>query len=107
MRIIIINLITISLLIILSELTVRILKISQVQGVERNLFNLEGEIVLNQSNTEAVIFGKKAYIDKYGFRVPKKNYDYEYNTSLLILGDSVSFGVGIQENKTFPGMVKR
>ena len=107
MRIIIINLITISLLIILSELTVRILKISQVQGVERNLFNLEGEIVLNQSNTEAVIFGKKAYIDKYGFRVPKKNYDYEYNTSLLILGDSVSFGVGIQENKTFPGILRK
>ena len=64
MRIVIINLIIISLLIILTELTIRILKISQVQGVERNLFNLEGEIVLNRSNTDAVIFGKKAYIDK-------------------------------------------
>ena len=61
MRIIIINLIIFSLLLLFTEIVIRTLKISQLQGVDRNLLNLEGEIVLNQRNTEAVIFGKKAY----------------------------------------------
>ena len=106
MRIIIINLIIFSLLIIFTEIVIRTLKISQLQGLDRDLLNLEDEIVLNKPNTEAIIFGKKAYTDKYGFRIPSKNFNYKYGTSILVLGDSVSFGVGVDENKTFIGILR-
>ena len=106
MRIIIINLIIFSLLILFTEIVIRKLNLSQSQGVDRNLFNLDGEIVLNKSNTEAVIFGKKAYTDKYGFRIPSKDFNYKYSSSILVLGDSVSFGVGVDEIKTFVGILR-
>ncbi len=106
MRIVIINIIIFSSLIFFSELIIRVFKISQLQGVEQSLFDVSGDIVLNQSNTEAVIFGKKAYIDSNGFRVPSKDYVYKYDTSLLVLGDSVSFGVGVEESKTFVGILR-
>tara|TARA_B100001057_G_scaffold199675_1_gene200351 strand:- start:1258 stop:2223 length:966 start_codon:yes stop_codon:yes gene_type:complete len=106
MRIIILNLIIFSLLILFSEIVIRALKISQLQGVDRNLLNLEDKTVLNQPNSEAVIFGKKAYTDKYGFRIPSKDFNYKYRTSILVLGDSVSFGVGVDERKTFIGILR-
>ena len=59
MRIIIINLIIFSLIILFAEIIIRTFKLSQLQGVDRNLLNLESETVLNQRNTEAVIFGIK------------------------------------------------
>ncbi len=106
MRVIIINLIIFSLLILFTEFTVRAFKLSQLQGVDRNLFNLDSETVLNQRNTEAMIFGIKAYTDKNGFRIPSKDFKYKYSSSILVLGDSVSFGVGVDENKTFIGILR-
>ena len=106
MRIIIINLIIFSLIILFTEIIIRTLKLSQLQGVDRNLLNLESETVLNQRNTEAVIFGITAYTDKYGFRIPSKDFKYKYSSSILVLGDSVSFGVGVDESKTFAGILR-
>ena len=106
MRIIIINLIIFSLIILFAEIIIRTFKLSQLHGVDRNLLNLESETVLNQRNTEAVIFGIKAYTDKYGFRIPSKDFKYKYSSSILVLGDSVSFGVGVDESKTFVGILR-
>ena len=106
MRIVIINIAIFSFLILLSEISIRLLNISQLQGVDKNLFKFEDNIVLNRPNSEAKIFGNKAFIDEYGFRVPEKNHEYKYNKSLLILGDSVSFGVGVDENKTISGILR-
>ena len=107
MRIVIINILIFTILILFLEFTVRILKISSLQGVEKNLLNFNNEIILNRANNETVVFGKKAFIDKNGFRVPVRNYSYKYDSSYLILGDSVSFGVGVDEDKTFPGILRK
>ena len=107
MRIVIINILIFTILVLLLEFTVRISKISSLQGVEKNLLNFSNEIILNRANNETIVFGKKAFIDKNGFRVPVRNYKYKYRSSLLILGDSVSFGVGVDEDKTFPGILRK
>ena len=44
--------------------------------------------------------------DKYGFRIPSKDFKYKYSSSILVLGDSVSFGVGVDESKTFVGILR-
>jgi lysophospholipase L1-like esterase len=62
----------------------------------------------NRENAETKVFGKAVYIDKYGFRVPNNNYTYNQdNLGFLILGDSTSFGVGVKEEKTFVGQLRR
>ena len=52
-------------------------------------------------------FSKKVFTDSLGFRIPKKNFNYkDKNSSVLIIGDSVSFGVGVKEQNTFVGLMR-
>ena len=52
--------------------------------------------------------GKKSKTDTNGFRIPLKKFDYDKNLkSILILGDSVSFGVGVEEKNTFVGILRK
>ena len=47
-----------------------------------------------KSNKDFKVFGIKSKTDKYGFRIPLNNFQYnEQKPYTLILGDSVSFGV--------------
>lgn len=76
-------------------------------GFKKNLFNLESKIRVHNKNTESTVFGKKVFTDNFGFRVPIKDYTYsKVNNSLMIMGDSVSFGVGVLEEKTFVGLLR-
>lgn len=50
-------------------------------------------------NASGLCFGKQVEIDEHGFR--KQNSPQEYDSSWLILGDSVTFGVGVDGDDTY------
>jgi lysophospholipase L1-like esterase len=63
----------------------------------------------NAKNVEAVSFGEKVYTDKFGFRVPKgykEDGSKQYAGTILILGDSVAFGVGVKEQFTLAALTR-
>jgi lysophospholipase L1-like esterase len=67
--------------------------------------NAYGASIGNARNIEAVSFGTKVYTDENGFRVLKDKtcIAQNYKVAILILGDSVGFGSGIEEENTFSG----
>lgn len=50
-------------------------------------------------NASGICFGKRITIDEFGFR--KMNAPRNYTSSWLILGDSVTFGVGVDTEDTY------
>lgn len=55
-------------------------------------------------NSSGKFFGKKIHTDEYGFRQMKSPTNYE--KSWLFLGDSVTFGVGVDTEKIFPQLIQ-
>ena len=64
------------------------------------------ELTEKKINTETIVFGKKVYLDKFGYRVPYKDFLYEEN-KIIFLGDSVLFGSGVIEEKTVVGKLRK
>jgi len=55
-----------------------------------------------KKNVETVIFGKKVYLNEYGYRVADRNFKYKNkNKTIIFIGDSVLFGSGVDEKDTF------
>tara|TARA_B110000444_G_C18783059_1_gene568440 strand:+ start:51 stop:1004 length:954 start_codon:yes stop_codon:yes gene_type:complete len=107
-KIFIYNLLAISSIIILLEFSLRIFSSLNELGFKKNLFDRTSITPIHNKNIESIVFGNKVFIDKYGFRVPKKNYFYnETRTNFLVMGDSVSFGVGVSEEETFVGLLRK
>ena len=75
-----------------------------------NLADLRGhgeELIKKQKNTETTVFGKKVFLDKYGYRVPFKNFLYKnLPNKIIFIGDSVLFGSGVNEEETFFGKLR-
>jgi len=76
------------------------------QGVQQSLFV---ERKFNQtmglkSNSTGEIFGIDINTDEHGFR--KMIHPDNYDKSWLLLGDSVTFGVGIATELTFPQLIQ-
>lgn len=64
----------------------------------------------NTKNVEAMSFGEKVYTDKYGFRVPpnyKEDVSEQYAGTILVIGDSVAFGVGVKEQYTLAALLRK
>ncbi len=60
-----------------------------------------------KKNVETIVFGKKVFLDEYGYRVPSKNFRYdESSKKIIFIGDSVLFGSGVVEQKTFAGKLR-
>ena len=55
-------------------------------------------------NSSGKIFGKEIHINKHGFR--RMNSPANYNKSWLFLGDSVTFGVGVDTEQTFSQLIQ-
>ena len=87
------------------EFTLRIFNLSQIQGYKAELY--EDKIHRVKPNSEGIIGGDKFFVDDFGLRVPKKNYRYKDANKIIILGDSVAFGVGVKEEKTFAGLFRK
>jgi len=63
------------------------------------------EIIEKKTNIETTVFGKKVFLDKYGYRVPYSGFLYKKN-KIIFLGDSVLFGSGVIEEKTIIGKLR-
>ena len=106
-KIIFINFFIVLILILSLEIIIRFLNIVGLQGYEKEAFYFENGIIFSKPNNTFKVFGKKSKTDKNGFRIPLKNFSYKNEkNSILILGDSVTFGVGVKEKNTFIGILR-
>ncbi len=97
-----------SLLLILAiEIAVRVFypKIN-LQGNQKSMFveNRFHNTVGLKPNSKGIFFGEEIHTDKHGFR--KINSPEQYGKSWLFLGDSVTFGVGIEADRIFPQLIQ-
>ena len=106
-KIIFVNIIVIFCLVIICEILIRSFNIVGLQGSDKNFFFSENDVVLIKPNSIFKVAGKKVKTDNNGFRIPTKNYIFDENKeSILVLGDSVSFGFGVKEEETFIGALR-
>lgn len=79
------------------------------RGIERGLFapaDWPGGYA-NARGFSGRVFGARAFTNEFGFRVDStggRRFDARRDT-VLILGDSVSFGVGVEDGKTFADLL--
>ena len=107
-KIIFYNILIFFLVIVSLEIFARILNLSPLLGISENLLDRSEEPYQNQFNIEATAFGKKVFTDSYGFRIPTSEFKQKKeNNSVLILGDSVGFGVGVNDNMTVTGLMRK
>lgn len=78
-------------------------------GNSSNLFekNVYSNSIGNAKNIKAVSFGSDVYTDNEGFRKGKRLSHKITNKNILIIGDSVSFGPGVNYDSTFSGLLQK
>ena len=91
------------------EGAVRIASNINFLGNSKNLFEPElyGRYG-NAKNIRGVSFGADVFTDKYGFRIEKEHLTIEhaeYKETVLVMGDSVGFGTGVEFTETFLGLL--
>ena len=107
-KVFIINLGIIFFILISLEFLANFFKLSDLRGIEKGLIDTNHPIHKMIPGSSGVHHGKRIFIDKYGFRSPQENYVYNNsNDSIFIIGDSVTFGNGVEENKTFVGRLRK
>jgi len=79
-------------------------------GTSKNLFISSGKgQIINCKQCKAKAFGVDVFTDKHGLRV-EENYAVDGNIGkdiIIIIGDSVGFGVGVEYNNTFQGQLSK
>jgi len=106
-KILLINFFSVFIFFFILEIYLRTFKLINFNGVDKNFLvkNLNGNVE-NNKNFQGIVFGNLAYTDENGFRIPK-NYNYNKKSkNILILGDSNAFGPGVDEEKTFVGLIR-
>lgn len=93
-------------LIFFLEGLVRLFNLSNLLGINEELIITNSKPLAYKPNMQSVVFGIDVYTDTYGFRVPSKKFNYSKKNSILILGDSTSYGVGVKEQQTFVGLLR-
>lgn len=102
------NFIIITLILLFFEFFLRIFNIIELQGFEKNTFFSQNKIVFHKPNILKKGMGKKIKTDNNGFRIPVENFEINKEfPGILILGDSVSFGVSVEEKNTFIGLLRK
>ncbi|MDC3157012.1 hypothetical protein OA669_00490 [Candidatus Pelagibacter bacterium] len=102
------NLIVVSIIFLSLEFFLRTFDIIELQGFEKDTFYTENDTIYHKPNVLTSSMGKKFKTDENGFRIPIEKYNYNINLqTLLILGDSVSFGVSVEEKNTFVGILRK
>jgi lysophospholipase L1-like esterase len=97
-------------LLLLGEIAVRYATHLNFLGNSSHLFSAErfGPSRGNASLVHAVSFEADVYTDANGLRVPSREYLYPpaAEKHLLIIGDSIAFGPGVEEPLTFAGLLR-
>jgi hypothetical protein len=108
-KIVFLNIITVIFILFFFELVANFFKLSNLKGIEPGLIDSSNNRIHKMiPNSSGIHFGKEIFIDKNGFRVPQKNYEYvSTSKSIFIIGDSTTFGNGISEENTFIGMLRK
>ena len=107
-KVILINFLIITIIIVFLEAIIRLLGNVGLQGYDKNIFFKENNIVLSVPNKVFTVFGKKSKTDENGFVVPLNNFSYDMSKKFyLILGDSVTYGVGVEEEDSFVGILRK
>jgi len=91
----------------LLEISIRTLNLANLLGVKSDIVIKNSNPISYYPKKSSIVFGKKIFTDKYGFRIPEKNFKYNGNKNFFILGDSTSYGVGVVEEKTFIGLIRK
>ncbi len=89
------------------EVLVRVLNLSNLLGINEDLIVQNSKPLAYKPNMKSIVFGKDVFTDSQGYRVPYINFEYSAKKSILIIGDSTSYGVGVEEEKTFIGLVRK
>lgn len=78
-------------------------------GIEsEKLYNLDNNEYKFKTNASGLVFNKMVFTDELGLRVPRENFKYNNNLdSIIFFGDSVTFGNGVEEEKTFVGLLRQ
>lgn len=105
LKIIIINIFFLTLFLITIEIFVRILKLSNLFGMDHACLDNKEKFLFKKNNI-CTVFDETVYTDSNGYRVPKINYVYYNSSSQVFIGDSVTFGNGILEEDTFVGLLR-
>ena len=107
-KIILFNIIIVIIIFLSLEFSLRVFNIITLQGFEKDTFYKNEGVVYHYPNVMRTIMGKKIRTDNNGFRVPLEKINYKNNLqTILILGDSVSFGVGVNEKDSFVGLLRK
>jgi|TARA_B110000211_G_C14081725_1_gene554866 hypothetical protein len=93
-------------MIIFLEIFANFFKLSGLMGIESGLIYNKSGIHYLKPNSTGAVFEKKVYTDKNGYRVPNKNFSYQGEKNILIIGDSQTFGNGVLEEETFIGLLR-
>jgi len=104
------NLITVVIILFISEIFFKyILKVNH-QGVSHHIVNtnLAGYKFNNKNLVKKKAFGRFVFTDENGFRISKDETKIsDQKNNIYFIGGSVTFGNGIDEHKTFVGIVKK
>ena len=106
-KVVVINVLIVLIILIFLELISNFFKMSGLMGIEGNLIYKKDNISYFYPNKSGIVFDKKIFTDKFGYRVPTENFEYNENNKIFILGDSVAFGNGVKEEETFIGMLRK
>ena len=106
-KVIFINFLIVIALIIFLEVLTRTFNIVGKQGYDQEAFYSEKDITFSKPNKNFIVYGIETFTDEYGFRVPSRKFSYLKNKNFqLILGDSVTYGVGVREENSFVGLLR-
>lgn len=102
------SLVVILLVLLVAEFLVRLVFPSiNFQGTDHRLIRerMFGETFGWNPDATGVVFGQEVTIGHDGFRM--QGGPAESDTTLLLIGDSVTFGVGVDADSTFAGILQR
>ena len=106
-KVIFINFFIVIALIIFLEALTRTFNIVGKQGYDQEAFYSEKNITFSKPNKNFTVYGIETFTDEYGFRVPSQKFSYLKDKNFqLILGDSVTYGVGVREENSFVGLLR-
>ena len=58
----------------LLEISIRTLNLANLLGIKSDILIKNSNPISYYPNRSSIVFGKKIFTDKYGFRIPKKNF---------------------------------
>ncbi|MCX5713850.1 MAG: hypothetical protein NT033_03385 [Candidatus Omnitrophica bacterium] len=79
-------------------------------GIDKNFFEYKkfGDTYGFKKNIKGVIFGKEFITGDLGFPInPKSTLTNQAKHTILVLGDSISFALGVEANNAFPFLLER